>query len=369
LYEFDTDGELLQKTGDRDTSYRGLATNETALLGPDADGNVTVLRRFDTESTNTAPIADAGTDRTVTSPSSITLDGTDSSDSDGDSLAFQWIQTSGPPVSLTDGNSATPTLSTPMVSSTTTLTFEMTVTDNAGASDTDRVQLTVSPESALDIPVEPIDGPGGSSTGDPHFTTFDGVAYDFQAAGEFVLTQDSDGSPTVQARFLPVADRDVSVVSAVATQLADQSVTIDARDSQMLTVDGTAQSLSVGESLAVGDGEIFRTQNRYTVVYPGADGDIDDGDTRMEVTIVDNRLDVVVEPNQSAVDSMSGLLGSPNGNAADDIARADGSTLSRPLSFEELYGQFRSRARRRFSTTRTATDRTPTMIQTTRRNR
>jgi PGF-CTERM protein len=138
-----------------------------------------------------------------------------------------------------------------------------------------------------------------------------------------------------------MSDRDVSVVSAVATQLGDRNVTIDARDDELLTVDGATESLSAGESTTVGDGEIFRTQDRYIVVYPGADGEVDDGDTRMEVTVVGDRLDVIVEPNRTAVDSMAGLLGSPNGNPADDIARADGTTLSRPLAFEELYGQFR----------------------------
>jgi hypothetical protein len=31
------------------------------------------------------------------------------------------------------------------------------------------------------------DGGSGSSGADPHLRTFDGVAYDFQAAGEFVF--------------------------------------------------------------------------------------------------------------------------------------------------------------------------------------
>lgn len=50
LYEFTTDGEFVQETGKRSFppgeggGYGGLATTSTELLGPDEDGNLTVLR-------------------------------------------------------------------------------------------------------------------------------------------------------------------------------------------------------------------------------------------------------------------------------------------------------------------------------------
>lgn len=51
LYEYDTDGTLIQqtneRTGDSPTGYGGLAATETELLGPDTDGNVTVLRSLE----------------------------------------------------------------------------------------------------------------------------------------------------------------------------------------------------------------------------------------------------------------------------------------------------------------------------------
>ncbi|WP_336001482.1 VWD domain-containing protein [Halorientalis halophila] len=198
------------------------------------------------------------------------------------------------------------------------------------------------PNPSLETPAEPPRDTAGAATGDPHLTTYDGVAYDFQAAGEFVLTEtDEGGEPSIQARLRPVADREVSVISAVATALDGRNVTIDARDEDTLTVDGNAESLSSGESLSVGGGEISRIQDRYVVVYPGADDAAGDGDSRLEVSVQDDRLDVFVKPNRSAVDSMSGLLGSPDGDASNDLARADGSTLPTPPAFEELYGEFR----------------------------
>ncbi|WP_336339648.1 VWD domain-containing protein [Haloarcula brevis] len=202
-------------------------------------------------------------------------------------------------------------------------------------------RLGMTDEPRQEIPLSPSASTPGMSTGDPHLSTFDGVGYDFQAAGEFVLARDTDGSPRIQARFQPVSDRDVSQTTAVATELDGQQITIDARDEQMLTVNGTTQTLEIGESLTVGDGEIFRTPQKYIVVYPGEDDEVNDGDSRLEATIFDDRMDVVVKPNRNAVDSMSGLLGSPDGSAENDLARADGTTLSTSPSFDALYGQYR----------------------------
>jgi len=51
LYEYETDGTLIQQTNDRTgdppTGYGGLAATETELLGPDTDGNLIVLRSLD----------------------------------------------------------------------------------------------------------------------------------------------------------------------------------------------------------------------------------------------------------------------------------------------------------------------------------
>ena len=83
---------------------------------------------------NVPPIADAGTNQTVNGNTTVTLDGTKSRDSDGGNISsYQWIQTSGPIVTLTGANAAKATFTAPTSTiSDTTLTFRLTVKDSDG---------------------------------------------------------------------------------------------------------------------------------------------------------------------------------------------------------------------------------------------
>ena len=54
---------------------------------------------------NQAPQANAGEDQTATSGQSVQLDGTGSSDLDGDALSFTWSQIAGSPTSLWSSHS------------------------------------------------------------------------------------------------------------------------------------------------------------------------------------------------------------------------------------------------------------------------
>ncbi|MEE8042423.1 MAG: PKD domain-containing protein [Pseudomonadales bacterium] len=95
------------------------------------------------------PKADAGPNRTVAGGSRVILDGSASNDTDGRITAFQWLQTDGPLVSLSDPNSATPSFDAPAVSQTTVLGFELTVTDDDNDTDTDPVEIVVQPRTAM----------------------------------------------------------------------------------------------------------------------------------------------------------------------------------------------------------------------------
>ena len=95
---------------------------------------------------NTAPIADAGPDQTVDPGDTVSLDGSSSSDPDAASgpLAFAWVQTAGPTVTLAASDTATPSFVAPNVAPGTTevLEFELSVQDSYAAA-TDTVSITV----------------------------------------------------------------------------------------------------------------------------------------------------------------------------------------------------------------------------------
>jgi hypothetical protein len=110
----------------------------------------------DGRGSNTAPNAIAGSSQVVPANSIVTLNGSQSSDSDGDSLDFQWQQISGPSVTLNNAGAAEATFNAPSVSSDTMLQFRLTVSDPSGLSDSATVTVTVT---------RPSDASGGDSGG------------------------------------------------------------------------------------------------------------------------------------------------------------------------------------------------------------
>ena len=73
----------------------------------------------------------------------VTLDGTGSVDPDGTIDTYAWVQISGDNVILSDSDTSTPDFTAPSTSSAQVLTFQLTVTDNGGATDTDSVNVNV----------------------------------------------------------------------------------------------------------------------------------------------------------------------------------------------------------------------------------
>jgi len=99
---------------------------------------------------NNTPVANAGPDQTVDENTTITLDGSGSTDADpDDTLTYAWSQTSGPSVTLSSNIAQKPTFAAPTVTTDTNLTFSLVVTDNKGASSAnDTVNILVE-----DVPI------------------------------------------------------------------------------------------------------------------------------------------------------------------------------------------------------------------------
>ncbi|MCP4347765.1 MAG: hypothetical protein GY795_19870 [Desulfobacterales bacterium] len=90
------------------------------------------------------PTANAGTDQNIYEGKTVALDSTGSSSPPGyGELSYQWNQTSGTSVTLSDPTSANPVFTTPYINTDTELlTFELTATNNKGYNK-DSVTVTV----------------------------------------------------------------------------------------------------------------------------------------------------------------------------------------------------------------------------------
>ncbi|ULQ57955.1 heparin lyase I family protein [Flavihumibacter rivuli] len=103
--------------------------------------------------TNQAPTANAGADKTVVLPTNSTsLSGTGSSDPDGTIVSHNWRQLAGPNTATISAASSSSTNIGNLVQG--TYSFRLTVTDNAGATSTDDVNVLVSSSSTTNqVPV------------------------------------------------------------------------------------------------------------------------------------------------------------------------------------------------------------------------
>ena len=112
---------------------------------------------------NRAPVSVAESVVTAASGALVTLDGSRSSDPDGDALSYRWTQTAGTAVTLNDADQAIATFTAPTLSADSRLRFELVVSDPAGLSNTSTASVTV----LKSITTSASGGNGGGATGWP----------------------------------------------------------------------------------------------------------------------------------------------------------------------------------------------------------
>ena len=105
-------------------------------------------------SSNQPPVVDAGPDQSVDAGTMVILSGT-ASDADGTLASYAWTQTGGTTVTLSGAASAMVAFTAPDVTAAETLTFRLTVGDDAGAQASDEVRVTVRPveQDSLEVSV------------------------------------------------------------------------------------------------------------------------------------------------------------------------------------------------------------------------
>ncbi len=206
-------------------------------------------------------------------------------------------------------------------------TFSYTVSDGRGGTDTQAVTFNITPIT------------NGGSVGDPHIFTFDGLNYDFQAQGDFVLVKDLTSDLQIQTRQTPwEQNRGTTINTGLATLVDGNRVELYS-DNSTLWIDGLQVTLAVGEFQTLGKGSISRTAisgyglvgDLYTISYGN-------GDSLKSAVYGGFLIDPILDLAGSH--TVVGLLGNNNGQADDDLALRDGTILSDPLAPENLYGKF-----------------------------
>jgi RHS repeat-associated protein len=173
----------------------------------------------------------------------------------------------------------------------------------------------------------------GISSGEPHLQSFDGYNYDFQGVGEFALVHGTDPGLEIQVRQESWGNSNlVSVNTAVAMQVGDDVVGIYLGQPNPVNINGDFVAIADGETVAVGDGSIYRIGHTYVVTNEHGDG--------FWARLNSSFIDVGTFLSTERSGEIAGLLGNADGDRSNDIALADGTVLTGPLTKQDLYGAF-----------------------------
>ena len=207
---------------------------------------------------NKPPIANAGVDQRVDERDTLILDGSGSSDPDGDVLTYLWSQMSGPSVTLSDRTTESPTFILPEVAETLIFTFVLVVSDGQVDSQPDSVSITVN-----DVNKPPIANAGPDQT---------------VGEGDRVVLNGSGSS-----------DPDGDILTYLWSQVSGPVVTLSDRTIQSPTfiLPDVAETLVLTFTLVVSDGEADSQSDSVRIVVKNVPEIIGDFNEDDEVGLAD----------------------------------------------------------------------------------
>jgi hypothetical protein len=216
--------------------------------------------------TNQAPVANAGSNQTITAPATSTvLNGSSSFDPDGTIKSYSWKQVSGPSSSTISGaKSSSPTVSKLIVGQ---YVYQLTVTDNNGATNSDQVTITVNPAPSK-VNLAPVANAGPGDTIQLPVNT-----YTLNASGSV----DPDGT-IVSYQWLETS----GPTTATSTSMSNPQVTVSnlqagEYDFQLTVTDNSGMTSTATMKLTVQPGNISQDNVSITerlTVYPNPAHDV-----------------------------------------------------------------------------------------------
>ncbi len=176
-----------------------------------------------------------------------------------------------------------------------------------------------------------------ASGGDTHLTTFAGLEYDFQATGDFVLTEVGSDFIVQTRQAAPVIDprwKNTTINKAVGVKMGQTRVAVYVGPTR-LVIDDKPYTLRNGQKpLEINGVKIARKDNEYVIISPKGDN--------VRATLYDNGMNKWINVTVSLSGSTArarGLLGNLEGNIQ-ELVTSHGTVLQWPVSFHDLYNLY-----------------------------
>lgn len=233
-------GYLWEQVSGPDVTLSSTDTSAVSFTAPSDDGAVVKLKVTltdndgDTSSdtfdvtVNSHPVVMASGPADGIETTDVTLDGAGTSDADDNLTEYLWTQTAGPAATIATDTALSTTVTLPVVSADTTVTFELTATDALGLSASKAVSLTVLANEPPELTWA--------------FPASGGRFFDTTLNLHGTVTDDRDLTDNKVIVSLAGVEQETTVGSDGAWELA---LTIDS-DPQTLTLEVTAED-NIGE--------------------------------------------------------------------------------------------------------------------------